>query len=98
MDLINLLNEQIQFEKKKNLRSKRSFKIKRAMCHRQSGSEEAAFRTALDHVADGATTQDDYDLLTERRRAILSKEEIDSFDNAIHLFPTNAQVIRHNDK
>lgn len=67
-------------------------------CHRQSGSEEAAFRTALDHVADGATTQDDYDLLTERRRAILSKEEIDSFDNAIHLFPTNAQVIRHNDK
>ncbi len=68
------------------------------MCHRQSGPEAQAFRIMLDNIASGTSTTKDFNLMMTRRKSVLSQNTVTSFDNATHLFPTNNQVIRHNDE
>ena len=55
--------------------------------HRQSDNQR--FGEILNRVALGEITEDDYKLLSSRTKDNLSQDEIKSFENAIHLYPTN---------
>ena len=63
---------------------------------RQLGPEQAAFRDALLAVAEGRATRVHYDLFKTRMRSQLSDTELDSFLDAVHLFPTNQKADDHN--
>ena len=63
---------------------------------RQLGPEQAAFRDALLAVAEGRATRVHYDLFKTRMRSQLSDTELDSFLDAVHLFPTNQKAGDHN--
>lgn len=70
--------------------------VELSQCHRQSG--DTRFRTLLDNVASGSITEDDFNLLMTRRKEILSRTEVESFTDATHIFPLNAQAIQHCDE
>lgn len=65
--------------------------------HRQA-DDQAMFRTILDGIATGNITHSGWQLLMSRRVGILSRAEVDSFRNIVHLFPTNNQVTEFNEK
>ena len=56
---------------------------------RQLGPEQEAFRGALLRVAEGAQTEEDWDLMKTRFTSTVSRREADSFTTAVHIFPTN---------
>ena len=62
--------------------------------HRQS--DDQRFGEILDRVALGEITEDDYKLLSSRANDNLSQDEIKSFKNAIHSYPTNELVDKRN--
>ena len=62
--------------------------------HRQSDNQR--FGEILNRVALGEITEDDYKLLSSRTKDNLSQDEIKSFENAIHLYPTNELVDERN--
>eukprot|EP00752_Nemacystus_decipiens_P018636 g16710.t1 len=49
----------------------------------------AAFRAALLRVAEGAQTAEDWELMKTRFTTTVSRQEADTFDGAVHIFPTN---------
>lgn len=63
--------------------------------HRQS--TDPVFVEALDRLSEGEVTPEDYELFFSRRQCVLSDEELEFFDNEIHLFPTNIEVKTYND-
>lgn len=64
------------------------------VCHRQSGDQQS-FRDALDHIAVGEVRREDWQLLISRRREI-NQGEMQTFADAVRLFPTNSQVLDYN--
>ena len=63
--------------------------------YRQNDSDFVSF---LDRLANGQITEEDYTLLSNRREALLSKEEKGEFKDAVYLFPFNKQVEERNDE
>ncbi|CAB1111050.1 unnamed protein product [Ectocarpus sp. CCAP 1310/34] len=57
---------------------------------RQQGPEQAAFRDTLLRIAEGMQTADDWDVLKRRFIAAVGAAERETFDDAVHIFPTNA--------
>ena len=62
--------------------------------NRQSNDQK--FGELLQRVAVAGTTNEDCELLSTRIKVNLSCKELSQFDNAVHLFPTNELVDRHN--
>lgn len=62
--------------------------------HRQNADEEL-FKQCLDRLGIGRSTRQDWDLLITRRVS-LSHQNMSSFRDAIHLFPTNELVREYN--
>lgn len=65
---------------------------------RQQGPDQAAFRDALTAVRTMSCTRDMWDLLSTRCRfhASMTEEEIHSFQDAVRIYTTNAQVDDYN--
>lgn len=59
---------------------------------RQQGDEQAGFRRVLAHVAEGCVTQNDWELLQESMRSNTTTMTAATFDDAVHLFPTNSKA------
>lgn len=59
---------------------------------RQQGPEQAAFRETLLRVAEGGAEDADWALLSGRFTTSVSDLERRSFDDAVHIFPTNAEA------
>ncbi|CAN0505983.1 unnamed protein product [Laminaria digitata] len=57
---------------------------------RQTGPEQAAFRQALLGVAQGVATEAHWNLLGTRMRSNVPLQHARSFEDAVHIFPTNA--------
>ncbi|CAN0170751.1 unnamed protein product [Scytosiphon promiscuus] len=57
---------------------------------RQLGPEQAAFRATLLRIAEGMQRHEDMALLRTRFTSAVSEREASSFDDAVHIFPTNA--------
>ena len=57
---------------------------------RQMRPAQAAFKRALLSVTEGRSTAEICDVLATRMRSAVTPEEARWFDNAVHLFPTNA--------
>lgn len=57
---------------------------------RQLGPAQAAFRETLLRVAEGEATESDWSTLHARFTTAVDAAERESFDNAVHIFPTNA--------
>ena len=51
----------------------------------------------LDEIANAELSQQNYNLLYNRRETVIPKEELNNFKNAIYLYPTCAQVKTHNE-
>lgn len=56
---------------------------------RQLGPEQAAFRQTLLRVAEGAADESDWNTLQTRFTTRVAEAEQRSFDDAVHIFPTN---------
>ncbi|CAM9738741.1 unnamed protein product, partial [Laminaria digitata] len=57
---------------------------------RQTGPEQAAFRQALLGVAQGVAIETHWNLLGTRMRSNVPLQHARSFEDAVHIFPTNA--------
>lgn len=62
--------------------------------HRQLPSQER-FKQVLDSLATGNVAVSDWEFLMQRRR-VIAPHNVEDFSRAIHLFPTNNQVVEHN--
>ncbi|XP_023317653.1 uncharacterized protein LOC111694302 [Trichogramma pretiosum] len=58
--------------------------------HRQNN--DVLFSNMLERIARGALTVTDFTELFTRRRCVMTLDDIKSFDNVVHLLPTNALV------
>ncbi|CAB1108166.1 unnamed protein product [Ectocarpus sp. CCAP 1310/34] len=56
---------------------------------RQQGAAQAAFRETLLRIAEGEATEADWNTLRPRFTTAVDAAERESFDNAVHIFPTN---------
>jgi ATP-dependent DNA helicase PIF1 len=63
---------------------------------RQQGNDQAAFRVALEGLRSCCPSVDNWQVLCTRVQSALSIAEVKSFDEAIRIFPTNAQVKQQN--
>lgn len=59
---------------------------------RQQVDDQAAFRRVLSHVAQGFVVKADWQVLREAMRSRRTVEDAASFDDDVHIFPTNAQA------
>ncbi|KAF5711868.1 ATP-dependent DNA helicase PIF1 [Fusarium mundagurra] len=59
---------------------------------RQQGDDQAAFRDALQGLRSRRPTAEHWRLLSSRVQSKLTEDEIATFDNAVRIYPTNAQV------
>ncbi|CAM9910121.1 unnamed protein product [Laminaria digitata] len=64
--------------------------VELAEVRRQTGPEQAAFRQALLGVAQGVATEAHWNLLGTRMRRNVPLQHARSFEDAVHIFPTNA--------
>jgi len=70
--------------------------IELSVVHRQQGPEQAAFRDALEGLRNNNPTRAHWELLASRVQARLTPEEVDSFRDALRIYPFNAQVKDYN--
>jgi hypothetical protein len=63
---------------------------------RQQGEEQAPFRRALEELRKADVSVTSWELLTSRCSVKLSPHEVDSFNNALRVYPTRAQVVEYN--
>lgn len=65
------------------------------ICQRQKGDN--LFIEFLNRLGDGNITDEDYELISQRREAALSPSERASFNDAVHLFRKNDDVDEYNE-
>lgn len=63
---------------------------------RQAGDDQAAFRAALEGLRNNTCTTAHWQTLSSRVQSILDQAEVDSFGEAIRIYPTRAQVVEYN--
>jgi ATP-dependent exoDNAse (exonuclease V) alpha subunit len=65
---------------------------------RQQGEDEEAqrFRTALSHLRQNTVTTEDYNLLSQRVQAALPPDEVQLFQDALHIYATKEEVRERN--
>jgi len=63
---------------------------------RQQGEDQAPFRHALEELRKADVSVPSWQLLTSRCSVTISPEELDSFGDALRIYPTKAQVVRYN--
>jgi len=63
---------------------------------RQQGEDQAPFRHALEELRKADVSVPSWQLLTSRCSVTISPEEVDSFGDALRIYPTKAQVVRYN--
>ena len=63
---------------------------------RQQGQDQAPFRQALEELRRAKVSVPSWELLTSRCSVKLSPEEVDSFANALRIYPVKAQVNEYN--
>jgi hypothetical protein len=63
---------------------------------RQQGEDQAPFRRALEELRKADVSVPSWQLLTSRCSVKLSPEEVDSFGDALRIYPTKAQVLKYN--
>lgn len=63
---------------------------------RQQGDDQAPFRQALEELRRAKVSVPSWELLTSRCSVKLSPEEIDSFADALRIYPVKAQVNEYN--
>ena len=59
---------------------------------------QTPYSKLLDEIANAELSQENYEALHNRRESIIPKNELDMFENAIHLYPKCIQVDAHNEK
>jgi hypothetical protein len=63
---------------------------------RQQGEDQAPFRRALEELRKADVSVPSWELLTSRCSVKLPPEEVDSFGDALRIYPTKAQVVKYN--
>ena len=63
---------------------------------RQQGEDQAPFRRALEELREADVSVPSWELLASRCSVKLSPEEVDSFADALRIYPTKAQVVEYN--
>ncbi|CAM9191521.1 unnamed protein product, partial [Pylaiella littoralis] len=63
---------------------------------RQEGEAQAGFRRVLSNVAEGCVTQADWEVLQPRMRGRVTAAAAATFQDAVHLYPTNDKADRRN--
>lgn len=63
---------------------------------RQGDADQAPFREALDALRDNNATSETWELLATRIYSKLPLPEIQRFDKAVRIYPTNGQVVEYN--
>ncbi|EAQ93098.1 predicted protein [Chaetomium globosum CBS 148.51] len=63
---------------------------------RQQGEDQAPFRRALEELRIADVSVSSWELLSSRRSVKLSPEEVDSFADALRIYPTKGQVVEYN--
>ncbi|EAQ90195.1 hypothetical protein CHGG_06814 [Chaetomium globosum CBS 148.51] len=63
---------------------------------RQQGEDQAPFRRALEELRKADVSVPSWELLASRCSVKLSPEEVDSFADALRIYPTKAQVVEYN--
>lgn len=70
--------------------------VELTVVQRQQGDEQAPFRKALEGLRKNNPSLEDWALLCTRIRSRLTLEDVESFANAIRIYPTNELVRNYN--